>query len=49
MGLGDEIMATAFARIEKERFPERQVVVGDIKTRKATYSTLNYSTLSEGS
>lgn len=33
MGLGDDIMTTAFAKIEKEKFPERQVVVGDFKKK----------------
>ena len=38
MGYGDEIMATAYAKIEKQKYPERQIVVGNSKTRKALYS-----------
>ena len=40
MGYGDEIMATAFAKIEKQKYPKRQVVVGDSMTRKAKYSKI---------
>ena len=43
MGYGDEIMATAFAKIEKQKYPERQVVVGNIDTRQATYSKIFYN------
>ena len=35
MGFGDEIMATAYAKIEKQKYPERQIVVGNSKTRQA--------------
>ena len=40
MGFGDEIMATAFAKIEKEKFPDRQIIIGDLNSRKATYSRI---------
>ncbi len=43
MGYGDEIMATAFAKIEKKKYPERQVVVGDAKARTAKYSKIYYN------
>ena len=43
MGYGDEIMATAFAKIEKQKYPEREVVVGDFKSRKANYSKVFYN------
>lgn len=29
MGLGDDIMATAFAKLEKEKYPDRQIIVGN--------------------
>ena len=43
MGYGDEIMATAFAKIEKQKYPDRQIVVGDSKTRQASYSRVFYN------
>ena len=38
MGYGDEIMATGFARIIKQKNPESQVVIGDEKRQLGTFS-----------
>ena len=35
MGLGDDLMITAFARQIKEKYPERQIVVGIVKKKQA--------------
>jgi len=43
MGFGDEIMATAFAKIEKEKYPDRQVVVGNYKTKQALDSRVFFN------
>ena len=42
MGLGDDIMATAYAKIEKEKFPDRQVVVGNFK-KKIVFESIIYN------
>ena len=38
MGLGDDIMVTAFAKLEKQKFPDRQIVIGDFKKRLVKHS-----------
>ena len=43
MGFGDEIMATYYAKLEKQKYPDRQVVVGNYKTKKATDSRIFYN------
>lgn len=40
MGFGDEIMATGFARKEKQKFPNRQIIIGDYKKKFATKSEI---------
>ena len=41
MGFGDEIMATYYAKVEKQKYPDRQVVVGNYKKRKARCNSSN--------
>lgn len=41
MGLGDDIMATAVAKIEKEKYPDRQIVIGDFE-KKLGYESIIY-------
>ena len=43
MGFGDEIMATYYAKVEKQKYPDRQVVVGNYKKRKATDYRIFYN------
>ena len=31
MGLGDDIMATGYARLAKEKYPDFQIVIGNQK------------------
>ena len=33
MGLGDDIMATAVAKIEKEKYPDKQIIIGNFEKR----------------
>ena len=40
MGLGDDLMITAFARQVKEKYPERQIVVGNKSIGKAYKSPI---------
>ncbi len=40
MGLGDDLMITAFARQIKEKYPERQIVVGNKSIGKAYKSPI---------
>ena len=43
MGFGDEIMATYYAKIEKQKYPDRQVVVGNYKTKQALDSRVFFN------
>jgi ADP-heptose:LPS heptosyltransferase len=43
VGFGDEIMATYYAKIEKKKYPDRQVVVGNYKTRQALDSRVFFN------
>ena len=43
MGFGDEIMATYYAKVEKQKYPDRQVVVGNYKTREALDSRVFFN------
>ena len=43
MGFGDEIMATYYAKIEKQKYPDRQVVVGNYKTKLALDSRVFFN------
>ena len=43
MGYGDEIMATYYAKLEKQKYPNRQVVVGNYKTKKALDSRVFFN------
>ena len=43
MGFGDEIMATYYAKIEKQKYPDRQVVVGNYKTKQALDSRIFFN------
>jgi hypothetical protein len=43
MGFGDEIMATYYAKIEKQKYPDRQVVVGNYKTKQALDSIIFFN------
>ena len=43
MGYGDAIMATYYAKIEKQKYPDRQVVVGNYKTKLALNSKVFYN------
>ena len=43
MGYGDEIMATYYAKIEKQKYPDRQIVVGNYKTKKALDSRVFFN------
>ena len=43
MGFGDEIMATYYAKIEKQKHPDRQVVVGNHKTKQALDSRVFFN------
>ena len=38
MGYGDEIMATGIAKIEKIKFPHKQIVIGNFKQKIVTQS-----------
>lgn len=38
MGLGDDLMITSIAKIEKEKFPDRQIIIGNYKKKIAYYS-----------
>ena len=38
MGFGDEIMITAFAKLEKQKFPDRQIVIGNFEKRIVKHS-----------
>ena len=38
MGLGDDILVTAFAAKAKKKFPERQIVIGSLKKKHAHHS-----------
>ena len=40
MGYGDELMATGIARIEKQKFPDRQIVVGNLEKKIVTQSII---------
>ena len=40
MGYGDEIMATGFAKIEREKFPDRQIVIGNFEEKTAAQSII---------
>ena len=35
MGYGDDLMITAFAEKIKKKYPERQIVIGNISEKKA--------------
>lgn len=41
MGLGDDIMITYLAKLEKEKFPDRQIVIGDF-SKKVAYHSIIY-------
>ena len=41
MGLGDDVMATAVAKIEKGKHPDRQIVIGDFE-KKLAYESIIY-------
>jgi len=43
MGFGDEIMATYYAKIEKQKHPDRQVVVGNYETKQALDSRVFFN------
>tara|TARA_Y100000588_G_scaffold106378_1_gene116347 strand:- start:290 stop:1159 length:870 start_codon:yes stop_codon:yes gene_type:complete len=40
MGYGDELMATGIAKIQKQKFPDRQIVVGNFKKKIITQSII---------
>jgi len=41
MGLGDDLMVTGIAKIEKEKFPDRQIVIGNFH-KKLVYHSIIY-------
>ena len=41
MGLGDDIMITSYAKLEKKKYPERQIVIGDFNN-KISYHSIIY-------
>ncbi len=40
MGYGDDLLVTALAAIEKKKYPERQIVIGNINKRNAFHSVI---------
>ena len=40
MGFGDELMATGIAKIEKQKFPDRQIVIGSLEKKIVTQSVI---------
>ena len=40
MGYGDEIMATGIAKIEKKKYPDRQIVIGNFEKKIITQSII---------
>ena len=40
MGLGDDLLVTRIAKIEKEKFPDRQIVIGNFQKKLVYYSII---------
>ena len=40
MGLGDDLMITGIARIEKKKYPNKQVVIGNLDEKKIYHSII---------
>ncbi len=40
MGYGDDLLITAFAAKEKNKYPDRQIVIGNVKKNNATHSII---------
>ena len=41
MGLGDDLMITAFVEQEKKKYPEKQIVIGNL-SKKTIYDSIVY-------
>ena len=40
MGYGDDLMITGIARIEKKKYPNKQVVIGNLDEKKIYHSII---------